>query len=151
MKRIYLNLTLKIQCGNKKCEETLYTSQPGDNRIVAGGLKIRCDSNFDPDGDGYFITDKYGFWLRDHKFGSDKDPNPDLGEMLQYCKPGSQVNYPRGGFMNSGLKGGEYIPKRQVKKKNQRFNPGNGIYLGAEGKTCSCLSKNRRSCPCLQN
>jgi len=76
-------------CVDSTCSEAFFTGKKGTRRTLAfESIRVKYDCSYDQDGDGYFITDIYGFFKRD---ASVTALDLQEGELLQYVKPGASV------------------------------------------------------------
>jgi hypothetical protein len=88
-------------CSDSTCKEKYYTKGDGMKRTIQfKTVRVKYECDLDADGDGYFVTDQYGFFLRDINLASCKQQNGGgcevaNEELLQYVKPGVNV-YERG-------------------------------------------------------
>merc|ERR1719235_1741891 len=102
-------------CTDMKCESLYLTGSDGTKRslILRQGVVVRYNPKFDLDGDGYFLTDQYGSFLRDINLESCKDTAGGCAsnlEMIQYIRPDASVGYCDGeasSFPEDGDENGE--------------------------------------------
>lgn len=156
-------------CKDYKCDELYLTGLDGTKRSLAlrKGLVVRYNREFDKDGDGYFLTDQYGNFVRDINFITcTKTQNlaTCVGrlEMIQYIRPEASVGQcekanagtnclasPMGVFASENVYTVEYKNKDTLQSNPQKASVMNALKIGAKP-DCNlhCAKKN---CLCYQN
>lgn len=139
-------------CANDECSEYYHTGQSGSKRTLhyISNVQVIYDADFDQDGDGWFVTNEYGFFMKDCNFKAGTCLASSANkEMVQYLEPNYSVTIPKGKFGPTDSWGGKYEPFKSGSGVSN-FGISNGLKLGAQGELCKCFD-DAVNCNCFKN
>lgn len=156
-------------CMDFRCEELYLTKHDGTKRTIAlrKGLVVRSTRQFDSDGDGYFVTDQYGTFLRDINLSECRRQAGGCAsnlELIQFIRRDASVGQcdkveegtnclesPSGVFASENVYTGEYLDKDTLQNKPRALTVMNALKLGADPNCDLQCAHKKGGCVCYRN